>query len=95
MIVSLRLENSYQPHKVSLVQEIIIHIHNTFTLKHKVSLAQEILYVTVCACSCVWGGVYVCVGATHTWLSRPSSSSMMKNRIAQKVGIGIMLTALG
>lgn len=30
-----------------------------------------------------------------TWLSRPSSSSMMKNRMAHRVGSGIMDTALG
>lgn len=30
-----------------------------------------------------------------TWLSSPSSSSMIKNRMAQSVGIGIMDTALG
>lgn len=30
-----------------------------------------------------------------TWLSRPRSSSMMKKRIAHRVGRGIMDTALG
>lgn len=30
-----------------------------------------------------------------TWLSRPRSSSMIKKRMAQRVGIGIMDTALG
>lgn len=30
-----------------------------------------------------------------TWLSRPRSSSMIKKRMAQRVGSGIMDTALG
>lgn len=34
-------------------------------------------------------------GKILTWLSRPRSSSMMKNRMAHRVGRGIMDTALG
>lgn len=34
-------------------------------------------------------------GKVLTWLSRPRSSSMMKNRMAHRVGRGIMDTALG
>lgn len=34
-------------------------------------------------------------GRILTWLSRPRSSSMMKNRMAHRVGRGIMDTALG
>lgn len=32
---------------------------------------------------------------THTWLSSPSKRSIIKNRMDQKVGSGIMVTAFG